>query len=234
MGREEEAREEYAKALMFVTSESDRVEYELQAALTWIRENNHKQVDKSLHEVARHAHSVGLAKIEAEANRIMAMSAPDYKDAMHHLKAAEHALDEGHPMSKSDREEERALVLAVVARRAAQNKSPEAATKAVTQLEAMASQSRSQVIQVAYHSAAGAVLVEQAKYAEAIPHLQEDTENPESLLMLWKAYRQTGAQEDAKILAARLAGMNEPTVEQALVVPQFRVELADEQRQAAK
>jgi hypothetical protein len=137
-------------------------------------------------------------------------------------------------MSKSDREEERALVLAVVARRAAQNKSPEAATKAVTQLEAMASQSRSQVIQVAYHSAAGAVLVEQAKYAEAIPHLQEDTENPESLLMLWKAYRQTGAQEDAKILAARLAGMNEPTVEQALVVPQFRVELADEQRQAAK
>ena len=52
--------------------------------------------------------------------------------------------------------------------------------------------------------------------------------------MLWKAYRQTGAQEDAKILAARLAGMNEPTVEQALVVPQFRVELADQQRQAAK
>jgi tetratricopeptide (TPR) repeat protein len=234
MGREDEAREEYAKALMFVTSESDRVEYELQAALTWIREGNHKQVDKSLHDVARHAHSVGLAKIEAEANRIMAMSAPDYKDATHHLKAAEHALDEGHPMSKSDREEERALVLAVVARRAAQNKSPEAAAKAVTQLESMASQSRSQVIQLAYHSAAGAVLVEQGKYAEAIPHLQEDTENPVSLLTLWKAYRQTGAQEDAKILAARLAGMNEPTVEQALVVPQFRVELADQQQQAAK
>ncbi len=234
MGREEEAREEYAKALMFVTSESDRVEYELQAALTWIREGNHKQVDKSLHEVARHAHSVGLAKIEAEANRIMAMSAPDYKDATHHLKAAEHALDEGHPMSKSDREEERALVLAVVARRSAQNKAPEAAAKAVTQLESMASQSRSQVIQLAYHSAAGAVLLEQGKYAQAIPHLQEDTENPETLVMLWKAYRQAGAQEDAKILAARLAGMNEPTVEQALVVPQFRVELADQQQQAAK
>jgi tetratricopeptide (TPR) repeat protein len=234
MGREEEARDEYAKALMFVTSESDRVEYELQSALTWIRENNHKQVDKSLHEVARHAHSVGLAKIEAEANRIMAMSAPDYKDASHHLKAAEHALDEGHLISKSDREEERALVLAVAARRAAQNKSPEAATKTVAQLESMANQSRSQVIQLAYHSAAGAMLVEQGKYAEAIPHLQEDTENPESLLLLWKAYRQTGAQEDAKILAARLSGMNEPTVEQALVVPQFRVELADKQRQASK
>src|ERR1700756_4744366 len=85
MGREADAREEYARALMFVSSESDRVEYELQSALTWIRENNHKQVDKSLHEVAKHAHSMGLAKLEAEANRIMAMSAPDFKDATHHL-----------------------------------------------------------------------------------------------------------------------------------------------------
>ena len=234
MGRESDAREEYAKALMFVTSESDRVEYELQSAVTWIRENNHKQVDKSLHEVAKHAHSVGLAKLEAEANRIMAMSAPDYKDATHHLKAAEHALDEGHPISKSDREEERAQVLKVAALRAAQNQSMEAAAKSVAQLESMAAQSRSQVIQLAYHSAAGAVLVEQGKYAEAISHLEEDTENPESMQLLWKAYQQAGAPEDAKVLAARLAGINEPTVEQALVVPQFRVMLADQQQQAAK
>jgi len=78
------------------------------------------------------------------------------------------------------------------------------------------------------------VLVQQEKYAEAIPHLQEDVESPESMQLLWTAYKQTGAQEDAKILAGRLAGINEPTVEQALVVPQFRVMLADQQQQAAK
>jgi hypothetical protein len=234
MGKEVEARAEYAKALMFVNGESDRLEYELQRAVTWIRENNHKQVDKALHEVAQHAHAVGIAKIEAEANRIMAMSAPDYRDASHHLKAAERALDEGHPISKSDREEERALILKVSAVRASQNKSMDAAAKSVAQLEAMASQSRSQIIQLAYHDAAGAVLIEQGKYAEAIPHLEEDTDNPEALLLLYKAYQQTGAQEDAKILAKRLAGKNEPTVEQALVVPQFRATLAEEQRQAAK
>jgi len=234
MGKEAEARAEYAKALMFVTGESDRVEYELQTAVTWIRENNHNQVDKSLHEVAKHAHAVGLAKIEAEANRIMAMSAPDYRDATHHLKAAEQALEEGHPISKSDREEERALILKVTAMRAAQNKSMEAAAKSVAQLESMAGQSRSQIIQLAYHDAAGAVLSAQGKYAEAIPHLEEDTENPESMLQLYKAYKQTGAQEDARLLAKRLASMNEPTVEQALVVPQFRTALAEEQNQAAK
>lgn len=234
MGREEDAREEYAKALMFVTSESDRVEYELQSALTWIRENNHKQVDKALHDVAKHAHAVGLAKVEAEANRIMAMSAPDFKDAMHHLKAAEHALDEGHVLAKSDREEERARVLAVVVQRAAERHSSDAVDKAVAELSKMASQSRSQVTQLAYHSAAGAALFEQGKFAEAITHLQEDGDNPESMMMLWKAYRQAGAQEDAKILGARLAGINDPTVEQALIVPQFRMVLADEAQQAAK
>ena len=234
MGHESEARDAYAKAEMFAASESDRVTYELQSAVTWIRENNHKQVDKSLHEVAKHAHNVGLAKLEAEANRVMALSAPDYKDALHHLHAAEHALNDARTISKSDREEERALVLQATAIRAAQNKSMDLAQKAVAQLEVMSGQSRKRSIQVAYNAAAGSVLVEQGKYAEAISHLQEDTENAESMMRLWKAYKQTGATEDAKLLAARLAGMNEPTVEQALVVPAFRAMLADEQQQAAK
>jgi len=234
MGREAEAREAYSKAEMFATSESDRVSYELQAAMTYIRENNHKQVDKTLHEVAKHAHNVGLAKLEAEANRVMAISAPDYKDAVHHLKAADRALSQARNISKSDREEERALVLQVAAMRAAQDKSWDVAQKTVSQLEMMASESRKRSVQVAYHAGAGAVLVEQGKYAEAISHLQEDTENPESMLRLWKAYRQTGAAEDAKLLAGKLAGVNEPTVEQAMVVPAFRTLLADQQRQAAK
>jgi tetratricopeptide (TPR) repeat protein len=234
MGREPEAREAYTKAEMFAPSESDRVTYELQSAVTYIREKNHEQVDRTLHAVAKHAHAVGLGRLEAEANRIMSISAPDYKDAAHHLKAAEHALNEGHAMSKSDREDERALVLAAVAEKAAENKQMETAAKTVHELETMAAGSRSNTLQVAYHAAAGAVLSEQGKFAEAIPHLQEDNENPASMLRLWRAYKQTGASEDARFLAAKLANLNEPTVEQALVVASFRSLLADEQQQAAK
>ena len=234
MGREAEAREAYTKAEVFAPSESDRVEYELQSAVTYIREKDHKQVDRTLHEVAKHAHAVGLGRLEAEVNRVMAMSAPDSKDAMHHLKAAEHALNEGHAMSKSDREEERALVLETVAEKQAESKQMDAAAKTVHELESMAAASRSNTIQVAYHAAAGTVLSEQGKYAEAIPHLEEDNENPASMERLWKAYRQTGAAEDARVLGAKLANLNEPTVEQALVVPSFRIVLADQQQQAAK
>jgi len=234
MGREAEARQEYTRALLFVKSENDRVEYELRSAVTWIRENNHKQVDDSLHEVARHAHHVGLARLEAEANRIMAMSAPDLSDANHHLRAAEHALTEGHVVSKADLEEERALILKVAAIRSAQAKAMEPGVKAVAQLQAMANRSHSQLIQLAYHTAAGVVLVQQGKYGDAIAHLREDANGPEAMLWLWKAYTQSGAQEDARVLAARLADLNEPTVEQALVVPQFRAARAEAQQQAAQ
>ena len=92
----------------------------------------------------------------------------------------------------------------------------------------MAQTSRSQVIQLCYHGAAGAVLVAQGKFAEAIPHLEEGTADPESMRFLWRAYKSTGAASEAQAIAAKLAALNLPTVEQALVVPEFRVNLVSQ------
>ncbi len=62
------------------------------------------------------------------------------------------------------------------------------------------------------------------KYSEAIPHLEEDSSDPLSMRLLWRAYRNTGATSQAGALAERLAALNVPTVEQALVVPPFRAQ----------
>jgi hypothetical protein len=43
--------------------------------------------------------------------------------------------------------------------------------------------------------------------------------------LLWKAYAGTGASAEASAVAAKLSALNVPTVEQALVVPQFRASL---------
>jgi hypothetical protein len=105
------------------------------------------------------------------------------------------------------------------------------AAKAVSQLETMAGKSRSQVIQLCYHGAAGATLMVQGKYADAIPHLQEDSADPLSMRLLWRAFSSTGAAADAQAVASKLATLNVPTVEQALVVPQFRASLVSLARQ---
>jgi tetratricopeptide (TPR) repeat protein len=231
MGKEQDAREEYDRAIVFAGSQGDKVQYELQSALTWIREGNHKQANKALTEVAKHAHAAGLGKLEAEAHRVLAMYEPDAKSAMQELQAAEYALQEPHDLSVTDRNEEQAHILQVQATRLAEVEDMSSAAKAVSQLETMAAKSRSQVIQLCYHGAAGATLVAQRKYAEAISHLQEDSTDPLSMRLLWKVYSSTGAAADAQAIASKLAALNVPTVEQALVVPQFRASLVSQARQ---
>lgn len=228
MGKEREAREEYDRAIVFAPSNADRVQRELQSAVTWIRENNRKQAEKALSDVARHAHTAGLGQLEAEAHRILGMYESDPKTALKHLQAAQDVLREEHQISASDRDEEQAKILRVRAARLVDVQDLDSASKTVKQLETMAGTSRSQVIQLCYHAAAGAVLVAQGKFAEAIPHLEEGATDPESMRLLWRAYTSTGATSDAQAIAAKLAALNLPTVEQALVVPQFRVSLVSQ------
>lgn len=225
MGKELEAREEYDRAIVFATSDGDKVQRELQSAVTWIRENNRKQAERALSDVARHAHTAGLGQLEAEAHRVLGMYEPDAKAAMKHLQAAQDALQEEHEISASDRNEEQARILRVRATRWAEAQDMDSALKTIKQLETMAGTSRSEVIQLCYHGAAGAVLVAQGKFAEAIPHLEEGSTDPLSMRLLWRAYNSTGAAPQADAIASKLAALNLPTVEQALVVPQFRVSL---------
>jgi len=141
------------------------------------------------------------------------------------LQAAQDVLREEHQISASDRDEEQARILRVRAARLAEVQDMDSASKTVKQLETMAGTSRSQIIQLCYHAAAGAVLVAEGKFTEAIPHLEEGATDPESMRLLWQAYNRTGATSEAQAIAAKLAALNLPTVEQALVVPQFRVSL---------
>jgi tetratricopeptide (TPR) repeat protein len=228
MGKEREAREEYDRAIVFAPSNGDKVQRELQSAVTWIRENNRKQAERALGDVARHAHGAGLARLEAEAHRILGMYETDSKAAMKHLQAAQDALREEHEISASDRDEEQARILRVRVTRWAEVQDMDSASNAVKQLETMAGTSRSQVIQLCYHGAAGALLVARGKFADAIPHLQEGSGDPESMQLLGRAYNSTGATSQAHEIASKLAALNLPTVEQALVVPQFRVSLVSQ------
>jgi len=230
MGKEDDARQEYARAMLFAGSESAKVAYQLQAAMTWIRENNRKAAEKALEETAKHAHQAGLAPLEAESYRFLAMSDPDSKAALKHLQVAQDALQHHPELAGRDRDEELARILRVRAAHLAGDQSFDSATTVVQQLETMAQTSRSQVVQRSYHAAAGAVLVAQRKYADAIPQLEEDSDDPLSMQLLLQAYEGTGAVLQADSLASKLAALNVPTIEQALVVPAFRAGLVSQAR----
>ncbi|HEV2116001.1 MAG TPA: tetratricopeptide repeat protein, partial [Terriglobales bacterium] len=226
MGDEPQARTEYAKAIAAADSDADRVEFEMQSAMTYVREHNYTQADTAFAAVASEAHSLGLAWHEGEIHRMMATYQPDPLIALKHLQQAESVLANAASVPKSDRDEELARVLRWRALRAGDAGDNTAADQALQQLQKMATASNSHAIRHAEEAALGARLMQQGKYADAIPHLQEDHDNAFSMQLLADAYMRSGATAEADAESKLLRTLNTPTMDQAVVVVPARQRLA--------
>jgi tetratricopeptide (TPR) repeat protein len=230
MGDEPRARAEYAKAIAVAYSDADRVEFEMQSAMTYVRERKYAEADTAFAAVANEAHSLGLEFHEAEIHRMMALYQPDPVTALKHLQQAADALAHGASIPKSDRDEEMARVLRWRAVRAGDAGDQTASAQALQELQNMAESSNSHAIHHAYEAALGATLMQQGKYAEAIPHLQEDHGNAFSMKLLTEAYTRTGAMAEADAESKLLSNLNLPTIDDAVVVLPVRNRVAENQQ----
>jgi tetratricopeptide (TPR) repeat protein len=223
MGNQEQARIEYDKAIRYAHNEADRLSYNMQKALTWVRDGKFAEADKLFLEVAETGHAKEQDLQEAQAYRHLAEYQADNGAALKYLQSAEDALGHRGTISKSDKDEELSRILRNRTVRAAHAGDVALADKSLKQLEAMASGSRNRVIQSSYNGAAGTLLMDQKKFDEAIAHLEEDQNNPFTMELLVQAYYQTSQSEKLAEAEAKLRGTNVPTMEQALVVPAARL-----------
>jgi tetratricopeptide (TPR) repeat protein len=221
MGNQEQARIEYEKAIRFAHNEADRLTYDMQKAMTWVREGNFAEADKAFIEIAETAHAKGQDLQEAQALRHLAEYQQDDAIALKRLNAAEEALQHRSVISPSDRNEEMSRILRNRVVRESRMGDGLLRDQSLKQLETMAASSRNRVIQSSHHGAAGSVLIDQKKYEDAIAHL-EDQDNPFSMELLARAYYQTNQPDKLHEVEAKLRGTNVPTMEQALVVPAAR------------
>ena len=159
MGNQEQARAEYDKAIRFAHTEADRLSYQVQKAMTFVRDGNYSAADKLLLETAQTAHAKEQDLQEAQALRQMAEYQTDGAIALKHLKLAEESLSHRATISTSDRNEEWARILRNRAVFAATSGNQSLADEALHQLEALANGSRNRVIQSSYHGAAGTLLM---------------------------------------------------------------------------
>ncbi len=224
MGNEEQARAEYDKAVRFAHNETDRMNYSMQRATTWVREGKYAEADKEFADIAQTAHAKGLPLPEAQAYRRMAEYQVDDQGALKDLKLAEDALQRQSTITASDREEEMSRILRNRVVRASRSGNQSLADESLKQLETLAGGSRNRVIESSYEGAAGTLLMDQKKYDDAIGHLEEDQENPFTMELLVQAYYQTMQSDKLHEMEAKLRGTNVPTMEQALVVPAVRAQ----------
>ena len=221
-GDEPRARAEYALAILHASSKTEAAQWGLQSAITYIREQDFAGADAAFRAVASQAHENDLAVPEAEAYRTMASYQTDGAKALELLKKAEAVLHEKHSLPKAAQQQELAVVLRERVARAVRESNSELANATLKELHDLADTTHDQVVQIAYDGAAGAVLVGQGKYDEALTHLTEDNRNPISISLMVRAYQKTGDKTHADELSQLLSNWNEPTLEQALVAAELR------------
>ncbi|HXO00137.1 MAG TPA: hypothetical protein VN881_13760 [Candidatus Acidoferrales bacterium] len=225
MGDQERARAQYLIAISGTKERTTKLDYRILWAMTYYRENQIERGSREFAKLAAEAHAADLPVEEAEIHRNMAIFNPEPHHALRSLDAARLVLTENHEISQGSREIELANILqtrAFIAERAGM---ADAAQKALKPLSAMAQTSRSNIVQQAYHSANGAVLMMQEKYGAAISELMEDPQNPLSLQLLADAQNRAGQAADAQKTLATLAAINDERVETAFAVPQARAAL---------
>jgi tetratricopeptide (TPR) repeat protein len=224
MGQQERAREEYAKAIA-AGSPVQKVTWGLQSAATYVREGNLAGADKAFTAIAEQAHQKDFANLEAEAYRSMSMYQLESAASLSLLARAEAVLHEDHKVPQSLLNEEYASVLRTRVERALHGGNKELAAAAFKQLQELAANNSADgLMENAVHGAAGALALAQGNYADAVNHFEEDEANAISMRGLITAYEKNGQQGNAHRLSARLAALNMPFIEQAVVVPEFRKE----------
>ncbi|HZU33445.1 MAG TPA: tetratricopeptide repeat protein [Candidatus Angelobacter sp.] len=222
MGDEAKARAEYAKAID-TASPVQKVSWSLQVAATYVREGDLAGADKAFNAVAQQAHEKDFANLEAEAYRSMSLYQLEGKASLDLLARAEAVLHEDHKVPQLLLNEEMATVLRTRVERALQENNKELASATFKQLQGLADNNGGDgLIEEALHGASGAVELAQGNFSEAVNQLEEDEANPISMRSLITAYQKNGQEGNAVRLSAKLAALNVPQIEQALVVPEFR------------
>jgi tetratricopeptide (TPR) repeat protein len=223
MGDQKRARHEYAVAFeKFHLPELHSVQWQTRAATTYVREGDFKKANQAFQAIADDAHKKHLSQVEADSYRQMAMYQPDTNTTLALLNKAEAVIHEGQNTVPAAIEQELAQISRARVELAVKTYDEKAARTTVEELSKMSDSSNDRLIETSYHAAAGAWLFYRHEYKEAISELEEDINNPLSLELLAVAYQQTGDLAAAKQTTETLANTNDPTLEQALVVPTFR------------
>lgn len=226
MGEESTARAEYDKAIRQASTRSDQIRYAMQSALTYVRERKERRSIAALDSAANQARDAHLPLLESEAYRDMALIESDNQQSLRFLDKASAALATSSDTSGPEFHQERAEVLRVRAVRTAAAGNAADAARALNELEQLMKATRGSALSRSYAGAVGGVLMVGQKYAQAIPYLEEDSGNPLSMRDLITAYTKAGSADRAHVLELKLAALNQPTAEQALVVPELRSKLA--------
>jgi tetratricopeptide (TPR) repeat protein len=214
MGKYDDARLEYDKAVLVSENNRDLLHASYQKTLVYFWEGRAEQGRAALSNLAADAAQKNEPNGQFEIAFGSAMLAPDFASELHQLRALEEKLQttvDG--MGASDRSGILANVLCEEARVASQHGLPEAAEQAISKLERLAAQSANLLVENPYETARGYLLLSQGDLANAVDELSANRLSPLAVQQLAVAQQKLGNRSAAGETANQLKYQRAPTVE---------------------
>jgi tetratricopeptide (TPR) repeat protein len=214
MGKYDDARLEYDKAVLVSENNRDLLHAAYQKTLVYFWEGRAEEGRSALSNLAAEAAQKNEPNGQFEIAFGSAMLAPDFASELHQLRALEEKFQntvEG--MSASDRSGALANVLCEEARVASQHGLPEAAEQAISKLERLAAQSANLLVENPYETARGYLLLSQGDLANAVDELSANRLSPLAVQQLAVVQQKMGNQSAARETVNQLKYQRAPTVE---------------------
>jgi len=218
MGKYDEAREEYDKAVLMAENTRDLLHASYQKALVYFWEGRLEEGQRALESLSKKALEKKEPNAQAEIAFGAAMLTPEFASELHQLRNLEQTLSEHvEGMSGADRGAALARVLCEEARVASQHEIRETAEQAIASLEKLASQSGDSVVANQYDTARGYLHLSQGDLGNAANELSSNRHSPLAVQQLARVQQKSGDQSAASESLIQLKYQRAPTAEWYLV-----------------
>jgi tetratricopeptide (TPR) repeat protein len=214
MGKYDEAREEYDKAVLITENGRDLLHALYQKALVYFWEGHPEQGRNALAALAKQAAEKKEPNAEFEIAFGAAMLASDYASELHQLRTLEERLQTASSgLNGADLGGALAQVLCEETRVASQHEIKETAEQAISKLAQFATQSGSLLVGNDYDTARGYLLLSQGDATNAADELSANRTSPLAVQELAFAQRKSGDNHGATETLLQLKYQRAPTVE---------------------
>ena len=222
LGNQAGAREAYAKSARVAANPRRGLEYRSSIALSYVRENLYGFADREYGALAEEAKSKKYMDLEAAFHEAMALYQTDDLEAMKHLDAAEDAIRHDADLAAVTRDEHMAVIRRWRGVRSLHAGNPAMADVCIRVMQQRYESTENEFIGDQLHALRGAWLVEQHKYQEAIPELEQAGDDAFSLDLLARAKRELGDGSSADATLRQLLAIHASTMDSVLVVEPAR------------
>jgi tetratricopeptide (TPR) repeat protein len=222
LGNQDAARDAYHKSAQVAANPRRSLEYRSSIALSYVRDNLYGFADREYSALVAEAKAQKYTDLEAGFHEAMALYQTDDLAAMKHLDAAEDAIRRDEDLATVTRDEHMATIRRWRGVRSLHAGNPAMADVCIRVMEQRYESTENEFIGDQLHALRGARLVEQKKFAEAIPELEQANDDAFSLELLARAKRQSGDAAGADAALRQLLAIHSSTMDAVLVVEPLR------------